>query len=168
MKELYNDYYLSVDKLSINSQHLIRIRLLEFLKEYQIKNYPINCFRLLDKILNSKKIELQIQETDKLSNNVDAVAEYFGEEYGYCIIINKNKKGNFKYSANRRCNFTIAHELAHIFLGHLLLPYKFKTKERLEYEDLEADEIKLLFNRSFSGIKSLPANSSLKHIDILL
>jgi ribosomal protein S27E len=37
-------------------------------------------------------------------------------------------------------NFTLAHELAHIFLEHLNLPDDLKSKDRLVKENLEADE----------------------------
>ncbi|OPZ88418.1 MAG: Double zinc ribbon [Firmicutes bacterium ADurb.Bin419] len=54
--------------------------------------------------------------------------------------MNSRKRGSFQYSSYRRFNFTIAHELAHIFLEHLLIPRRLKSKYDLDYEDLEADE----------------------------
>ena len=138
--QYYDKRYYTLDKLSKNSLDLIRIRLVEFLSTYNIKDYPINCFELLNRIIHSKTIDLSKMECDSFSNNFDAAAVYFGKDTGYCIMINSNKNGSFKYSRNRRCNFTFAHELAHIFLGHLLISRKLKSKARLNYEDLEADE----------------------------
>lgn len=136
----FDERYLTIDKLSENSKHLIRIRLAEFLHTFSIKEYPINCLELLDKVIESGKIDLEKMENDRLSSNIDAAAEYFGKDYGYCIVLNSRKKGSFQYSSYRRFNFTIAHELAHIFLGHLLIHRRLKSKEQLDYEDLEADE----------------------------
>jgi len=56
--------------------------------------------------------------SDQFSKNVDAAALYFGEEDGYCIMFNSQKIGSFDHAPNRRCNFTLAHELGHIFLEH--------------------------------------------------
>ena len=78
--------------------------------------------------------------SDQFSKNVDAAALYFGEEDGYCIIFNSQKIGSFDYAPNRRCNFTLAHELGHIFLEHLLIPYSQKSGAERTYEDQEADE----------------------------
>ncbi|MDJ0304748.1 ImmA/IrrE family metallo-endopeptidase [Dehalobacter sp.] len=136
----FDERYLTINKLSENSKHLIRIRLAEFLHTYNIKEYPINCVELLDTIINSNKLNLEKMENDQLSHNVDAAAEYYGEEYGYCIVLNTRKRGSFRYSSYRRFNFTIAHEIAHIILGHLLIPRRLKSKKHLDHDDLEADE----------------------------
>lgn len=78
--------------------------------------------------------------SDQFSTNVDAAALYFGEEVGYCIMFNSRKIGSFNFAPNRRCNFTLAHELGHIFLEHLLIPYSEKSEADSIYEDREADE----------------------------
>lgn len=44
------------------------------------------------------------------------------------------------FARNRCCNFTLAHELGHIFLEHLFIPYELKSEEQRLYEDWEADE----------------------------
>ncbi|WP_459928916.1 ImmA/IrrE family metallo-endopeptidase [Desulfosporosinus burensis] len=78
--------------------------------------------------------------SNDLSGNVDAAALYFGEEDGYCIMFNSRKIGSFDFAPNRRCNFTLAHELGHIFLGHLFIPYELKSETQRLYEEREADE----------------------------
>lgn len=135
-----NSNYLTIHRLSPNSHLMINNRLKEFLKRYKVTHYPINCFKLLETIIASKTIKLEFQMSDQFSNNIDAAALYFGEEAGYCIMFNSRKIGSFDYAPNRRCNFTLAHELGHIFLGHLLIPYDLKSEAQRLYEDWEADE----------------------------
>lgn len=139
MKKLNSNYF-TIDRLSQNSHIMISNRLKEFLKRYNITHYPINCFKLLEQIIASKTIKLDFRMSDQFSKNVDAAALYFGEEDGYCIMFNSRKLGSFDFASNRRCNFTLAHELGHIFLGHLLIPYDQKTEDQRLYEDWEADE----------------------------
>lgn len=124
------------------------------MRRYDIKDYPINCFDLLDRIISSGTINLDKMESGNFTDGLDAAAEYYGSEYGYCIVVNSKKKGTFRYSHNRRCNFTIAHELGHIFLEHLLIPRRLKTKIHEEYENLEADE--------FAGRLLMPENLILR------
>ena len=88
------------------------------IRRYNITRYPINCFKLLEKIIASNTIKLEFRMSDQFSKNVDAAALYFGEEDGYCIMFNSQKIGSFDHAPNRRCNFTLAHELGHIFLEH--------------------------------------------------
>lgn len=125
---------------SYNSLYMIRLRLKEFVRRYDITHYPINCFKLVEKIIASNTINLEFRMSDQFSNNVDAAALYFGEEDGYCIMFNSQKIGSFEYAPNRRCNFTLAHELGHIFLEHLLTPYSEKSESERIYEDCEANE----------------------------
>ena len=55
--------------------------------------------------------------------------------------ININKaKYPFEYSRDRRLNFTIAHEIGHIVLEHLLIPRSLKTGIELFIEEHEANE----------------------------
>lgn len=119
---------------------MVSYRLKEFVRRYNITRYPINCFELMNIIVASNTIKLDIRMSDEFSNNVDAAAVYFGEDDGYCIMFNSRKIGSFSFAPNRRCNFTLAHELGHIFLEHLLIPYSQKSKADIKYEDQEADE----------------------------
>lgn len=136
----FNPKYLTIDKLSKNSHDMISFRLKEFVKRYNITEYPINCFKLLERIILSNTIKLEYKKSDQFSENLDAAAEYHGKEAGYCIMFNSRKIRSFDFSPHRRCNFTLAHELGHIFLGHLLIPSSLKSKADILYEEWEADE----------------------------
>ncbi len=136
----YNSKYLTIDKLSKTSLQFIDIALKRFIEAYDIDNYPIDCFELMNRICNSHYLSIELEEAHTLSPAFDACAQYFPGINTYLVVINANKKGSFDTSKNRRCNFTIAHELAHIFLGHLEIPDELKSKEQRDYENLEADE----------------------------
>jgi hypothetical protein len=94
----------------------------------------------LQEIIASNTIKIDFMGSDQYSKNFDAAAKYYDEEIGYGIFFNSRKIGPFDYSPNRRCNFTLAHELGHIFLEHLFIPYELKSEEQRLYEDWEADE----------------------------
>jgi Zn-dependent peptidase ImmA (M78 family) len=81
----------------------------------------------------------------------DAVTQYIPEYDLHLIHINESKVNYpFQCSNDRRLNFTLAHELAHILLGHTLIPRHLKTGEEIELEEIEADELagRLLMPRS--------------------
>ncbi len=133
-----------------------------FLRDYNITDYPINCFDLVEKIRSAGKIELGVEYTNAISSAFDASAVYFPTGEGYLLIIQSPNKNWLKYSSGRRQNFTIAHELAHIFLGHLEIPKKNKNRAMVAMEELEADEFagrllmpeKLLLKSNLQGERS--------------
>jgi hypothetical protein len=135
----FNSKYLTIDKLSEYSHDMISLRLKEIVKRYNITEYPINCFKLLERIILSNTIKLEYEENDQF-DNLDAAAEYHGKKAGYRIVFNSRRIGSFDFSPNRSCNFTLAHELGHIFLGHLLIPTSHKSEEDILYQEWEADE----------------------------
>jgi Zn-dependent peptidase ImmA (M78 family) len=98
----------------------------------------------------------QIAAASNVSNTFDAVAIYVEQQNLYQIIINKDKiRYPFLESRDRRLNFTIAHELGHIFLDHLSIPDRLKTNTERYLEDLEANE--------FAGNLLMPENLMLKY-----
>jgi ribosomal protein L37E len=79
--------------------------------------------------------------------------------------LNRNKiHYPFRYSKDRRLNFTLAHELGHIFLGHLSIADRFKSALDKEQEDILADEFagrllmpeKLLYTCNYYSLDQVP------------
>lgn len=131
--------YYSLGRLSSASLFLVNYRLKQFMRDYDVE-YPLDCFELIQKIKSSGKIDLGIETTDQLSRSFEATAVYLPEIEGYLIIM-KPAPANWKQNSSwRRCNFTLAHELGHIFCGHLTIPKHLKSKEQQRLEDDEADE----------------------------
>ena len=136
-------------QLSAESLFVVGRSVRRFMREYEVRSYPLNCFRLLDTVHEKKLIHLDILETRKLSAAFDAVAEYFPSVDSYVIVMKPVPEHWKDRSPDRRCNFTLAHELGHIFCGHLAIPYEAKSPEERLRDDLEADE--------FAGRLLMPA-----------
>ncbi len=136
-------------QLSAESLFVVGRSVRRFMREYEVRSYPLNCFRLLDTVREKKLIHLDILETRKLSAAFDAVAEYFPSVDSYVIVMKPVPEHWKDRSPDRRCNFTLAHELGHIFCGHLAIPYAAKSPEERLRDDLEADE--------FAGRLLMPA-----------
>ena len=117
------------------------------------------------KIQEAGVIHLEIRFCERMPHGVDAVAEYDPDKERYIITIGPVPGDWKKRSSRRRINFTLAHELAHIFCGHLIIPREMKTGEQLELEELEADEFagrllmpeRLILNSQFSSLEELSA-----------
>lgn len=119
----------------------IKVKIKYFMKEFDIKSWPIDCVKIIKDISELSEIQLQIGCASKVSNSFDAIAIYHPSKAVYQIIVNRNKiKYPFKCSKDRRLNFTLAHELGHIFLEHLTIPDELKTAQEKYIEELEADE----------------------------
>lgn len=136
-------------QLSAESLFVVGRSVRRFMREYEVRSYPLNCFRLLDTVREKKLIHLDILETRKLSAAFDAVAEYFPSVDSYVIVMKPVPEHWKDRSPDRRCNFTLAHELGHIFCGHLAIPFGAKSPEERLRDDLEADE--------FAGRLLMPA-----------
>lgn len=152
MKEFYNIKYYTLNLIPKYRCDYITLRLNWFIQLLGLKNsdWPLDCTNLLKKICDSRLVPLQYGFFE-LSNKYDAFTEYKPEFNVYLMLLNKNKVNYpFEHSHDRRLNFTLAHELAHIALGHLLIPRGTKTEEEKELEEIEADEFagKLLMPES--------------------
>ena len=119
--QLCNKRYDSLSRLSSASLFLIDAALKQFLRDFDVE-YPLDCFDLIQRISGSGKIDLGIKTTDKLSRSFEATAVYLPEIDGYLIIMKPAPENWKQISSWRRCNFTLAHELGHIFCGHLTIP----------------------------------------------
>ena len=136
---LCNKRYYSLGRLSPASLFLVKDRLKQFLRDYDVE-YPLDCFDLVRRIRNNGRISLEIETTDKLSRAFEATAIYILEIDGYLIVMKPVPVNWKQHSSWRRCNFTLAHELGHIFCRHLTVPQNLKSKDQLRMEDDEADE----------------------------
>ena len=74
-------------QLSAESLFVVGRSVRRFMREYEVRSYPLNCFRLLDTVREKKLIHLDILETRKLSAAFDAVAEYFPSVDSYVIVM---------------------------------------------------------------------------------
>ena len=137
--QLCDKRYYSLGRLTPASLFLVKERLKRFMRDYKVE-YPLDCFDLIEKVRDSGKIKLDIEMTDKLSRSFDATAVFVPETEGYLIVMRPVPENWKQHSSWRRCNFTLAHELGHIFCGHLTIPKNLKSKERQRLEDDEADE----------------------------
>ena len=163
--EQFDSRYYTLGRLSPSSLFLIKNKLKQFMKDYDVTDYPLDCFALLQKIRETGKIDLGVQETGRLSSAFEATAVYLPETDGYLIILKSVPQDWKRHSAWRRINFTLAHELGHIFLGHLEIPRNMKTAEQENRENDEADEFagrllmpeKMLLHSHFSAVGSMSA-----------
>ncbi len=129
------------DQIPPYRKQFIDLKLNSFIRDFSITKWPLDCVALIKKIKDEKRLPLQISTVRDVSDKFDAVSRYVEEENLYQIIINRDKiRYPFQDSRDRRLNFTIAHELGHIFLEHLSIADILKTDEERELEDLEANE----------------------------
>ncbi len=140
MNGLFDPRYYTLDRLGEISLSNVNISLKRFMKDYDVTEYPVDCFRLVHRIQESKLIYLEVLEEGGLSPAFNAVATYLPEVDSFQIVMKPVPPDWRKRSAWRRCNFTLAHELGHIFCGHLNVPKSMKSAEWRKQDDLEADE----------------------------
>lgn len=137
--------YETLSRLGGSSLFLIGNRLKRFLEEagrIRPVTWPVNCFWLADLLSadRSGSVRLDVTETRAFSPDFEAATVYDPEEDRYLIIKRETPPDWESRSAYRRCNFTLAHELGHIFLGHLTIPDGRKPAAWRAREDAEADE----------------------------
>ena len=118
---------------------LAESRLRRFRAEFSVHYAPVDCFHLVRELAASGKISLEYETTRLLTGGMDASATYLIPIQTYLIISREPPWDWKKTSASRRCNFTMAHELGHIFCGHLRTPAEMKAPGTIRMEDLEAD-----------------------------
>jgi hypothetical protein len=163
MKEAYNEKYYTLDLIPQERQDCITLDLvwLTDLLGLKDRDWPVDGMKLLELLKASPRISFDYLLAD-MADDCDGAADYSHELDLYVILLNQNKINYpYKTSQHRRLNFTIAHELGHIALGHVLSTAK-KTKEQKAYEDLEADEFAgrfllpeaLLFSCNYYSITS--------------
>ena len=143
----------------------IDIKLNELYRTFGLKNNtcPVDCVKLLNSLKNMPFMQFTYTCLN-LPSKYDAITQYYPKEDVYIMLINKNKVTYpFKTSKDRRLNFTIAHELGHIFLEHLLIPTNAKTPHEIRIEEMEANEFagrllmpkEILLNCNYYSIDSV-------------
>ena len=162
-KGSYDPYYYTMDRLGEISLSNVNINLKQFMKDYDVTDYPVDCFKLVKKIQDTALIHLQVLEDGRMSSAFHAAAVYIPEVDSFQIVMKPIPADWKEKSSWRRCNFTLAHELGHIFCGHLSVPKDMKTKEMRAQDDLEADEFaarllmpeRLILHSQFSSYSEL-------------
>ncbi|MDS1001910.1 ImmA/IrrE family metallo-endopeptidase [Clostridium sporogenes] len=151
MDNYYKNKYYTLDKIPKHRIDYINKRVQIFIEYFKLKHWPLDCVELILKIEKNQSLPIQIKSMANLSDSFDAATVYSKENNCFLIIVNRNKiHYPFKISKHRRLNFTLAHELGHIYLRHYELPKNCKTEKDLYIEELEADE--------FAGKILMPKN----------
>ena len=73
----YDPRYYTLDRLNEISLSNVSLNLKQFMKDYDITEYPIDCFRLVKKIQDAKLIHLEVLEEGRMSAAFNAVATIF-------------------------------------------------------------------------------------------
>lgn len=152
MSEICADYNNINDKLPEYRLEFINLRITMFIRLFGIKNndWPLDCTKLISKMKESQIIPFTYGFF-RLPDKYEAVTKYQSEYNLYLMQINRNRVHYpFETSADRRLNFTLAHEIGHILLDHLKVPRNLKTKEEILNQEHEANE--------FAGQLLLPSN----------
>ncbi len=151
MANYYKNNYYTLDKIPKHRIEYITKSVKIFLEDFNLKNWPLDCVELILRIEKNQSLPIQIKSMANLSDSFDAATVYSKENNSFLIVVNRNKiHYPFKNSKHRRLNFTLAHELGHIYLRHHELPENCKTERDLYIEELEADE--------FAGKILMPKN----------
>lgn len=119
----------------------------ELQKLLNIQEYPIKMSKLIKQHYPDKIIFAQLS----FHTGTDIVSNYDPVHGITVMTINKRRMLPNLY---KRLNFTLAHELGHIALGHYL-PYQSSRRLRIASIEEEADE--------FAGLFLVPEKDFLKH-----
>ncbi|GAA0080791.1 MULTISPECIES: ImmA/IrrE family metallo-endopeptidase [Clostridium] len=151
MDNYYKNKYYTLDKIPKHRIDYINKRVQIFIEYFKLKHWPLDCVELILKIEKNQSLPIQIKSMANLSDSFDVATVYSKENNSFLIIVNRNKiHYPFKISKHCRLNFTLAHELGHIYLRHHELPQNCKTERDLYIEELEAAE--------FAGKILMPKN----------
>ncbi|HCW05099.1 MAG TPA: Zn peptidase [Clostridium sp.] len=141
MREVYNPKYFCINSIPEYRLEFIELKVKEFIALLKLKenDWPLDGVETLKKIVSKKLIRLQVK-AEPMDEKLDGFCTYESSSETFIINFNSKKiRYPFKYSKDRRLNFTIFHELGHIFLDHLTIPRELKTEGDLDIEELEAN-----------------------------
>lgn len=153
------------DKLPSHRLEYISLKIKQFIHLFEVKaqDWPLDCTKLIQKMRETQVIPF-IYGFFRLPEKYEAITDYRTDHNVYLMQINRNRVHYpFETSADRRLNFTLAHEIGHIMLDHLKVPRNLKTKQEIFQEELEANEFagrllmpdKLLTNCNFASISAV-------------
>jgi ribosomal protein L37E len=107
---------------------------------FQIEGVSVDCVQLGRKLNENPVYRISIK-TVELPTSIDAHTVYISSTDRYYIGLNRIKlRYPFRSSSDYRANFTIAHELGHILLGHAAIADCEKDETIRQEENIEADE----------------------------
>ena len=89
----YDPRYYTLDRLNEVSLSNVRISLKQFMEDYDVTEYPIDCFKLVRKIQDAKLIHLEVMEEGRMSSAFNAVATYLPEVDSYMIVMKPVPRG---------------------------------------------------------------------------
>ena len=121
-----------------------------FRKEYNFPHAPADSLRIIEMLHLIWKKNIVLISTSLLPPGADAATIYDWYEELYMIFyMTPSSK-----STLRRTNFTLAHELGHIYMKHLREPRTCKKRQTLQMEEYEADcfAAELLMPREVIGL----------------
>jgi Zn-dependent peptidase ImmA (M78 family) len=141
MKSIYNSKYFSINLIPDYRNDFIKLRVKEFIALLNLKDndWPLDGIQLLKEIVAKNLLKIKVKIT-AMDDRLDGYCKYDNSLKSFIIHLNSNKiRYPFKYSKDRRLNFTIFHELGHILLDHLEIPRELKSEADLDLEELEAN-----------------------------
>lgn len=121
----------------------INLKLKQFIRQGNIKTWPLDCVEMICKMKKAGEYGIQVVKVVRgLPDKLDASTHYDKKTGHYAVLINRSRFSYpFQKSSDRRLNFTLAHEIGHIVLEHLILNCKSGSNDKLKYMDeAEADE----------------------------
>ena len=137
------------EELRANAAAAVR----RFRKEYGYPHAPVNCWHVIYNLRDYGRMNIEIAPAYDVSDDFDAVTFYDRDDDFYLIFTKfpaSGKRGRFAW---RRSNFTLAHELGHIYMGHLRASAWKKKRATLMMEEFEANSFaaELLMPREVIG-----------------
>lgn len=135
----YLPRYETLSRLSDASLFLIGDRLKRFTAAVGPLRWPLNACRLAIDLADLGILPMTVVQTTRLKT-ADGHTVYDAATNSYLMVLKMPPEKWWTFSAGRRFNFTAAHELGHICLGHLKIPDWNKPDSWIERENAEADE----------------------------
>ena len=110
-----------------------------FREDFGVRSVPVDSFVLMKSVREKGNLILDRQNDPQVPSGEAFIIHTPGTRT-YTIVTGGIPPLDWKkYSSWRRINFTLAHELGHLFCGHLEVPHSLKSEKVRALEDAEAD-----------------------------